>query len=207
MSFLHVISSKISTRITLSTTNSKTINRRTVLLKTIVQGNCDNVNLKPYLTQRGSLTFAAMIYFLRSIKSPPLLFPYSQRHFSGSSIYFRFGLFRHSTVSKGRTRSRSAEAFRRAAFKGQTPAETLTEVGGRQSRRMDEKIQTSAASPNFRVVDHRSTGYRRPLDHGWWRLGAGGGATRLCHVLHAFKRTKVIYIATWFTLRLCKYCI
>ncbi|EGI66835.1 hypothetical protein G5I_04641 [Acromyrmex echinatior] len=72
----------------------------------------------------------------------------------------------HSTVSKGRTRNRSAGAFRRAAFKGQTPVGTLREVGRRQSRRMDEKIQTSAASSNFWVVDHRSTGYRRPLDHG-----------------------------------------
>lgn len=85
---------------------------------------------------------------------------------SDSSLYFRLDLFRHSTVSKGRIRSRSAGAFRRVAFKGQTPVGTLREVGRRQSRRMDEKIQTSAASSNFRVVDHRSTGYRRSLDHG-----------------------------------------
>lgn len=130
--------------------------------------------------------------------SPPS--PWKSFTLSDSSLYFRLGLFRHSTVSKGRTRSRSAGAFRRAAFKGQTPAGTLREVGGRQSRRMDEKIQTSTASPNFQVVDHRSTGYRRPLDHGMMKTGSRetreGGATRLCHVLHAFKRTKVIYIAT-----------
>lgn len=128
------------------------------------------------------------------------------KSFALSSLYFRFGLFRHSTVSKGRTRSRSAGAFRRAAFKGQMPAGTLREVGRRQSRRIDEKIQTSAASPNFQVVDHSSTGYKRPLDHGDWETREGG-ATRLCHVLHAIKRTKVIYITTWFTLHLCKYCI
>lgn len=71
--FLDVISSKISTIVILSTTNSKTINRRTVLLNTIVQGNCDNVNLKSYLVQQGSFIFAAMIYFLRSVKPAPLL--------------------------------------------------------------------------------------------------------------------------------------
>lgn len=43
-----------------------------------------------------------------------------------SSVYFR-----HSTASRGRTRSRSAGASKRAAFKGQTPAGTSRrEVGG-----------------------------------------------------------------------------
>lgn len=161
---------------------------------------CKSYTVSDTFPLNENLTLAAIILF-STVNQVPASKSFS---LSDSSLYFRLGLFRHSTVSKGRTRSRSAGAFRRAAFKGQTPAGTLREVGGRQSRRMSEKIQTSAASPNFRVVDHRSTGYRRPLDHGWCWLGAGTRskreATRLCHVLHAFERTKVIYIATWFTL-------
>lgn len=153
-----------------------------------------------------------MILFSTVNQVPPSLPLCSRLVVRVSSLYFRLGLFRHSTVSKGRTRSRSAGAFRRAAFKGQTPAGTLREVGRRQSRRMDERIQTSAASPNLTgsstIVQQGIGGPWTTADGDWARVdGDGGGATRLCHVLHAIKRTKVIYIATWFTLRLCKYCI
>jgi len=156
-----------------------------------------------------NLTFAIIILF--STINQVL----SSKSFSLSggflTLFSSRTIHRHSTVSKGRIRSRSAGAFRRAAFKGQTPAETLREVGGRQSRRMDEKIQTSATSPNFRVVDHRSTGYWKPLDHGWCRLGAGKREGEKSHACATFctrsSVPKSIYIATWFILRLCKYCI